>query len=466
MSADGFSGLRVGQAAGALAPLVADRTVYCNSSTGNDTTGDGSTGAPWQTLARAWADRLTYGELRAKYIVQLIGVGPYTMPVMASSVASEGGYFITLGDPASDVVNATGTFSGNFSTSTFLASTSAGLGADTHKGRFLYITSGNCSGVRSLILANTDTSITVPLLNWRTTLGAVANGDTFSIKTPGTVINVPTPSNGQEVPGFVNCTGAGYPSGSSTGRPPRHWIVGCSFTGATLRHKLSWVIMMGCSLSQQLQSIGGEIWLGGVLNAFPMGVGADTRTDLLTGYGCSTGSTFIVGGRAWAAIYGLYSTGSVIIGLASLGDYALFNGARLNGALSINGGRAEGNGSALHLINSTITVQRNGQLILNGGTWTFAVTSGSCLLASQGGLIVHDFATLSGGTSDAAGYGSQALSGGRIMFIGLTPTLTGGTASSDIKAENTAAVANSALNANHTSTTDTTTQAIVMRVAA
>jgi hypothetical protein len=71
MSAAGFAKL-----SRLLSPLIADRTVHVNSVTGNDTTGDGSSGLPWQTLARAWVDRLTYGDLRAVYTIQLHGVDP------------------------------------------------------------------------------------------------------------------------------------------------------------------------------------------------------------------------------------------------------------------------------------------------------------------------------------------------------------------------------------------------------
>lgn len=453
-----------------LAPLIAARTVHIDSASGSDTTGDGSSAHPWQTMAKGWTDRLTYGELRAVYTVQLHGVGPYTLPVMMSSVCGAGGFFVILGDPASDVTAVSGTFTGDINTTTMVVNTSAGMGSDTQKGKFVYITSGNCSGVRSLILVNTDTSITVPLTDWRTTLGAITNGDTFSIKTPGTVINVPTvtTASGQPTSFFAELAGGGgYPNGPGVGdSPQRHWVVGCSFTGAALRGKRSSMIFAGCVFTQQLQNYGGEFLFGGISNGFAAGVGTDTKTDMLTGYGCTTNTNMVFAKNSWNEIWGLYtSAGTILVGSGSIGDYVTLNGCRLDGAMLINGGRVEGFGTCLNLFNKTISLQQMGQLVLNAGTWTFAVTAGQCIFAKTNSMAIIAGATVSGSTTDAASWAMNAVSGSKIIIVNKAPTLTG-VAGADMKAESTAAIANAILSANGTSTVDAVTQAIIMRVAA
>jgi hypothetical protein len=442
-----------------------------DSATGSDNTGDGSSARPWQTLAKAWADRKVYDELRAIYTIQLHGVGPYTMPIMMGSYAGDGGFFVLLGDPSVDVTAISGTFTGDVNTTTFIVPTSAGLGVDTHKGKFLYITSGACAGVRSTVLATTDTSITVPLTDWRTTLGAIVAGDTFSIKTPGTVINVPTIStaSGQPNSTFINCTGGGaYPNGPSVGdSPTKHWVVGCSFTGAALRMKRSSMIFAGCVFTQPFQNYGSELQIGGISNGFAAGVGADTKTDKLTGYGCATNSQVINGMNATAGIFGLYtsSTGTLSCGTVSQADYMFLNGCRLEGSLFMNTGRVEGNGACLNIFNKTITLQSFATLVINGGTWNFAVTSGECILVKQGSTAVISFGTATGGTTDAASVAMRALSGSKIIMVNKAPTLTG-VAGADMKADSTAAIANATLSANGQSTLDAATQAIIMRVAA
>ncbi len=55
--------------------LTANRTYYVNASTGNDTTGDGSSGSPWQTRQKAWDYIKANLDLAGQYTVtvQLIG---------------------------------------------------------------------------------------------------------------------------------------------------------------------------------------------------------------------------------------------------------------------------------------------------------------------------------------------------------------------------------------------------------
>ena len=472
MSPLGGLGLYVGQSATSPTPgvLTVDRTIHVDSAAGSDSN-DGSAALPFATLARAWTERLTYGELRAKLIVQLHGVGPYTMPVMGASVCGVGGYFILRGDETVDVVAATGTFTGDVSTSTFVVNTSAGLGSDTKARKFLYITSGNCNGVRSTILANTDTTLSLPLADWRTTLGAIANGDTFAIKTPGTVINIPATASGQTNPGFVNCTGGGYPSGAVVGNTPqRHWVIGISFTGATAHNKESALLVAGCTFTTaRFQYYRCSVTIGGLANGNALGVGADSKTDMLTGYGVGTDSGSLFATGSHTLLCGYASSSFATFGSGSIGDETIFNGVRFDLFSTVNGGRVEGFSSSLNIIKSTITVMQGGQLIMNAGRWTFAVTSGDCVLAQDAGLVVLTTAggaVFTGGTSAGSGYGLRAISGGKIICQNFLPTLTGGTLNNDIKAESTAAIANATLGSNGTSTLDAVTQAIVMRVAA
>lgn len=455
----------------ALVPLLAARTVHCNSSTGSDTTGDGSSSRPWQTIAKAWADRLTYGELRAVYTAQLHGAGPYTMPVMGPSACNIGGAFVVLGDTASEIVSVSGTFTGDINTSTKVVGTSAGLGTpDTQKNLWLKITSGACVGVRCMVVSNTDTTITVNLTDWRSTIAAaIANGDTFSIVSPGTEIAVPAAVSGQALPGAEGWSGGlGYPNGAVTADSPlQHIFFNLLFTGAnTLRFKNAAVCLVGCKFTtSNLQFYRCQVALGVLANANALGIGANAKTDLLTGCGIACTANFLAAGVSLVNATGCFSGGSLTVGSASLGDEFVWSGGRLDAPVAIQAGKMETLSGGITIVTKTITSALNGQLLLNGGTWTFAVTSGSCLLAKDFGSIIHTGSTISGGTTDAAGYGLQAISAGKILIVNKAPTLTG-TAGADIKAENTAAIANSALSANGQSTLDAATQAIVMRVAA
>ena len=68
--------------------------------------------------------------------------------------------------------------------------------------------------------------------------------------------------------------------------------------------------------------------------------------------------------------------------------------------------------------------------------------------ARQDGWAINALAAgLTGGTTDAAGYGVDVRGGGRAYFNNVTPTLTGGTAGSDLRTTATAVAANAALGA-------------------
>ena len=443
------------------APLASARTVFVQATTGNDATGDGSSAHPWQTLARAWADRLTYGELRAVYTIQLLGVGPFTMPVMGASVCGVGGAFIVQGDSTVDTIAISGTFTGDIAS--FVLPTSAGLGVDTQKGKFLWITSGACSGSRMTILSNTDTSITVSSSDFRTALGAIVNGDTFQIRVPGSVINVPAAASGQATPGCYDWIGG---TTTQNNPPLQHIFINISLTGSLFKLQNAAVTMLGvASTAGALQAFESKLRIGGVPNSNFLGIGANSNTGMLTGYGISqTGGSISIGSIAALYIAGLYCTGAILIGSASLCDVCVWAGGRVDAAMQV-AGRLETQGSYNTLIRGTITAD-SGQILLNAGTWAFNITSGQCLLARRGAhIIITTGITLSGNTTDAASVAMNAVSGSQIILVNRAPALTG-VGGADIKAEGSAAIANAALSANGLSTTDAATLAVVMRCAA
>lgn len=451
-------------------PLIADRTIHVDSATGNDTTGTGSASLPFQTLARAWTERLTYGELRAKLVVQLHGVGPYTMPAMGASTCSLTGWFIVQGDPSVDVVNASGTFTADMNTTTCVVTASAGLGVDTWKGKTVRITSGNCNGTRCKINETTDTSITFMLSNFRTTNGAIVNGDTFQIVTPGTVIAVPvvTAASGQPYAGTMDWTGGGQLSFGlgSVGTYARHFFYNLSLTGGAstfLQFTRSTVGLVGVDSDVGFQCTSSNVAIGALANSNVLGIGADTATNLLAGCGVSVTRNMAVTGQLFCA--GLYCAG-FFSGPQTAGDAVYLNGARFDAAMFISGGRIGGWSAGVMRIGGTVNVQKGAQFVTDAGVWKFAVTSGDAVFAQQFSNVLFSFGTVSGGTTAAGGFGSHAVSGSRIVWLNKLPTLTGGTLNNDIKAESTAAIANATLSANGTSTLDAVTQAIVMRAAA
>jgi hypothetical protein len=225
--------------------------------------------------------------------------------------------------------------------------------------------------------------------------------------------------------------------------------------------------MAGCVFAQQLQSYGSEMQIGGISNGFAAGVGADSKTDKLTGYGCTCNGNVLVGLGSFAGVFGLYTATAANFQVGTAGhDYAFLNGCRFDGGTFIsNVARVEGNGTCLNLFNKTVSVALCSSLIMNAGTWTFAVAAGECVLAKTSATVVINFATVTGGTTDAASFGMRAISGAKIILVNKAPTLTG-VAGADMKAESTAAIANATLSANGQSTLDAVTQAIIMRVAA
>lgn len=427
----------------APSPLIAARTIHLNSATGSDTTGDGSSAHPWQTLAKGWADRLTYGELRAIYIIQLHGVGPYTMPVMGASVCGVDGYFQVYGDSAVDVVAATGTFTGDLNTTTFQLPTSAGLGSNTLKDAFLEITSGNASGVRSNIVTNTDTSITIPIRQWRATLGAVANADTFRVFTPGTVINCPAAATGVICSGCYDWQGhSEYPLGYASGGSVRHGFYNVQFTGTQLSARNSSLALIGVRSSLSVTWFDRTELVGsGPTNSFTWGVGTNTNTNKLSSYGfIDTASTMLVGNRSIVVgVFCLKNAPNIGTGLGGEGDLWQQNGGRYEGGVILLGGTfsSSGGGATYTLISGPLSISKVAKLALLSGTTTrilFAITSGSCIDVSDGSFVhVNGTTGMTGGTTDAAGYAIRLRGGGgRVLMTGAL-NVTGGTAGADIK---------------------------------
>lgn len=429
-----------------LSPLTTARTVHIDSAAGSDTTGDGSAAHPWQTIAKGWADRLTYGELRAIYIMQLHGAGPYTMPIAGASVCGDNGFFLVLGDPAVDVTQATGTFTGDLNTTTFIVGTSAGLGSDTQAGRWLYVTSGLCSGARVLIAANTDTSVTVSYRQFRATLGAIANGDTFTIKEPGTVLNFPAAVSGLFTPGTYDWVG-GDAQGSAI--VARHCFANLSFTGSIARFVRSCVGFCGVKSAAAVQINRSYVQFGVYQNGFIFGVGANSKTDVLSAWGCAfTAGVTVTGGSTVVAV--AYASSSFFIGSASQSDVVVLAGGRFAAFTLSEGAWCEVLSSTSYVyVTGTVAVGKGCNLNLNTATWKFAVTSGSCLLLKAGAQAYQSFASVSGGTTDVAGFGVSVLGGGKFWFVNTSPTLTGGTALADLRTTN-AVAPNSVLASNGT----------------
>jgi hypothetical protein len=209
-----------------------------------------------------------------------------------------------------------------------------------------------------------------------------------------------------------------------------------------------------------------DLLIGGITNGFPVGVGTDTATNKLLGYGISTSANVLSSATGMCFVNGLYTSAGTFTPGAASSDVCYINGCRIDGSLRINGPRVESYSASINLISKTLVVTRCGCFVLSTGTWTFAVTSGQCLVAQDNAtIIITTGVTLSGGTTDAASVAMNALSGSKIILVNRAPVLTG-VAGADIKAEGSAAIDNGTLSANGLSTVDAATLAVVMRVAA
>jgi hypothetical protein len=462
----GYDGTQLYGIASSLPPLTSDVTVYCNSSTGNDSN-SGAIGAPFQTLGRAWAERQKYGILLAKFRINLLGVGSYTMVEMAASICGTNGYFIIAGDPTAETILYTGNFTGNLNGTTLVVNTSAGLGVDTKKGQFIRVTSGGMIGAICQILTHTDSSITV-VTRYPWLLGGTANGDTFQIFTPGTQIFTRTIS-GQPLASAVDWIG-GSASEVNFFNPPRHIFFDVQFTGTGIHFIHSAASMIACFLTStgthKIQY--SSVLAGGWQDGAALGIGADTLTYLLQGAGIfASGVSLSIedGGTLCGYMYS-----DTPVSVATQSAFALLNlfGGRLENTLSVS------NFSVLimdqtfgcWLISRQISIIRGAIARLSSNNpIKFAITvAGSCIRCSYGGQAYLEGTNITGGTTVASGLGCDASDGGIITWKNQTPTLTGGTAGVDLKV-NTGTAANATLAANGSSLADAVTQSIVRRLA-
>ena len=439
MNGDG-SQLRVALALQAAQPLVADRTVYVHSATGSDAN-DGSQAAPFKTLMRALAERSKYGTLRAKFQIQLLGVGPYTLDTSTTRVANSAcdgkGLFMLDGDIAAETTHYTGTFSGDFLTGTCAINTSAGLGADTYKGRFVRVTSGLCAGAEFPILEHTDTQIIAVSKRFRT-IGAIAAGDTFKVFTPGTVVNGVSAIR-------INEWWGGDPNTADSIKHVFRWLLFSTFVGFSR----SQVVLLSCRLQVPLVISHNSQISSATFDSLQLGA---SHTNLYR----SAGSTVIgnismtYGGMlqgAWC-----HETGS--IGLSNQAQLELLGG-RI-GAVSVSNGAMFRIGTAgtqelAVRCDNTITIDALGDVVFAASnTLTkFVVTAGSCVRVRRLGRLIWQSVggpEVSGGTTDPAGFGIDVSGGGQALLV-VAPTLTGGTASKDLKTTGNGGVANSTLSA-------------------
>ena len=202
-------------------PLEVDTDWYVDSAAGNDAN-DGSPGAPWATLARAFEERNKWGDISALAVIHLLGAGPYLAPTMRSRTAGAGMLQIR-GDMAAKTVYATGTFTGVLTG--FAFGVSAGLGANVHQGRFVRILTGAQAGVEFLLGEHTDNAMTVLDLRPFKSGKAPVSGDQFEIFVPATEIVL------DNAPVISDCVGGSitpYDNNQSPGLVFRHVTLSCS----------------------------------------------------------------------------------------------------------------------------------------------------------------------------------------------------------------------------------------------
>lgn len=419
-----------------LPSLNADVTYYINSSTGNDTTGDGSVGLPWQTYARGVAERQKYGDLNAKFRLNLQGTGPYTMVPMGASTCGAGGYFIVAGDTETSV--ATGSFTGNINTTTNVIGCNSGvMGSDTKKGMFLRVTSGNLNSAVFQSVFHSDTNITLNNNSAFAALGAVASGNTFKVFTPGTQMSLSVTA-GQPLVGPTDWVG-GAVSQSNQNNTPQHIFYNLCFTGAFSCIN-SVVGLSQCWLSSGTQKLlSSQVSAGLVVNGSLLGVGGNSATYMLFAAGvyCASATGFEIDDGS--TVNGCFYTPSgapITVGSVSSNNALTSQGCRVEGTIT-----AGTNGSFRHEVaqgacrfNGQLSALRGGKIRLaSASPIIFDVTSGSCLRASYGGQIYMEGTAISGSTTGAGGFGSDASGGGFISWTSQTPTLTGVNAAADLK---------------------------------
>ena len=442
MNADG-SQLRVALALQAAQPLVADRTVYVHSATGSDAN-DGSQAAPFQTLMRAWTERRRYGVLRARFTIQLLGAGPYTVSQEMSGSICDGpdGYFVLAGDMNTETTHYEGTFTGDFSGITI--NTSVGLGVDTHKNRFVRITSGVYTGFEFMILEHTDAQVLAVNRRFRGVVGtAITAGTTFKIFTPGTVINA------TQTHVFSQCFGGSLTT-SNAETSPRHVMHHVLGTGSPFNIKASIFAVFSCKFSGIFAATDRSTINTFLIDAVRvLGSGAVPNLNVYRSSGVvGSGISF----NRFAYVYGSMSSETTFtVDQSSLVEHT---GGRIVGTTSITHSLLSitslGSTETGNRFDGTVTLTQRAmvRVLQSGSLFRHAVVVGSCYRVTQFAQLLFDnlAAGLVGGTTDPAGVGVDVSGGGQCLFR-VPPTLTGGTAGKDLKTTNNGGVANSVLSA-------------------
>lgn len=409
--------------------LTVNRTVYVDSVNGSDTN-NGSQAAPFKTFARAVTDRLRYVVRDCLYTIQLVGDGPYLTGDIVGWQHQGSGKTAVRGDP-SPIVHASGTATGD--TVGTVLPTSPGLGVDTHRGRFLRMTSGACAGVVAVIAENADASVTVCNNQSRNVIsgGTILNGDTFDIVSPRTTLSP--------------AAGTLYSIQSSTVQySPPLYFENLIMTGSQYITNVHYLFVRATS---NVLPAAGTLWtqvsdaafLGFAQKAAYAGVGISAQTISVDVSSRLHGTVHVTGNLSLFESATYVSYGCRVEGTTMVGPGAYMG-------LAQNGVRCTAR------FDKTVSVY--GRVECSTSIFTqpvakFAVTSGDCFRVLYGGSVMLRFA-FSGGTTDPIGSAVNVSSGGR-FFTSVAPTATGGTAGKDLRTTGNGGVANSVLSAAGTS---------------
>jgi hypothetical protein len=345
------------------------------------------------------------------------------------------GKFILAGD--TPTVLASGTFTADFVVNTI--ATSAIGGVNAWKDAFIEITSGNLSGAILLLTANTANSVTVANKKARATAALpVVNGDTFRIWKPTTEVSAPAVT-ATTYPGIYDWSGGGGPSSLATsplGNAVCHFLYRLRFTGNISYLSRSVVCFLACRQENTALYNQNSVQCGVLSNGSAFGT-ANTNNDRLWGAGLVTSSTLILGNTALGGVWSPMST----VSMASTGGNTIYHaGGRIDGggagAFGIDAGsfyNLVDNGNAWLALASQFNMLGN-SVSTFAGPGVCTVAAGSCLRASRGAeaRFISNF-TMTGGTTDPAGFGTDGLNGGRFYYSNLAPVLTGGTANQDVR---------------------------------
>jgi hypothetical protein len=171
-------------------------TVYVDSATGNDATGDGTLGNPYATLERAFM--VCPAAPRVSRTIRLQGAGPYNFGAAHTANLN----FITVqGDDPIVSTTRTITSIGSSSQANGLVLTDAGvaMGVDEYRGRLVLFTSGPLNGTYGTVATNTANTVSVISGRSASTYALPAIGNTYQILEWVTVLDFPFLPNGSVV---------------------------------------------------------------------------------------------------------------------------------------------------------------------------------------------------------------------------------------------------------------------------